>query len=327
MKLEDVGERALLDLARDICEKGHPVSIGVGDDGAAVEIEEGELVVTTDMLIEGVHFSSDIPIEQMGSKAVIVNLSDLAAMGAKPLGLVYSIGVQKDKEVSFISELLRGMNSTARSYDAHLVGGDLNEAEEVIISGTAFGWAAEDELLKRSGAGAGDVIGVTGELGAATAATKVMVEGLSFEGREVLERAMLEPVARIKEGRILSESGRATSAVDITDGLAANLWQISRMSDVKMMVDYESFPISEAARDFAEEQDVDLDEFALYGGEDFELLFTVDSEAWEEVEEKIRDLGTKVTKIGKVEEGEGVYLRRGGEVEELSDRGYEHFRE
>lgn len=327
MKLDDVGERTLLDLARDLCEEGKPVKIGVGDDAAAVDIDEGELVATTDMLIENIHFAPNISIEQMGSRAVIVNLSDLAAMGAKPLGLVYSIGAPGDKETNFISKLLRGMNSTARGYDAYLVGGDLNEAEEVIISGTAFGWTPEDELLTRSGARPGDVVGVTGELGAATAATKVMVEGLSFEGREALERAMLEPVARVKEGRILSESGQATSAVDITDGIAANLWQIARMSEVGMTIDYENLPISEAAREFAEEQDVDVDEFALYGGEDFELLFTVDSEAWGEVEKKIRDMSTGVSRIGEVKEGEGVYIEREGEVEKLPDRGYEHFRE
>lgn len=327
MKLEDIGEGALLKLARNICEKGPSVRVGVGDDGAAVEIEEGSIVATTDMLIEGVHFTPEIPPERIGKKAAVINLSDLAAMGADPLGLVYSLGAPGDTEENFISELLGAMNSTARNHGTYLVGGDLNEAEEVIISGTAFGRAAEGELLLRSGAEGGDLIGITGKLGASTAATKALLEDIPLEGKEPLKKTLLQPVARLEEGRILSESGQVTSAIDITDGLAANLWQISRMSNVGLVVDAERLPVSEAAQEFAKEQGMDLDELTLYGGEDFELLFTVRPGAWEGLEAEFRDLGTKISKVGKVEEGEGVRIRREGSLEELPDRGYEHFRE
>lgn len=325
MKLEDVGERALLALTREICDKGYPVQIGVGDDAASVEIEEGSLVVTTDMLIGGIHFFSDASAEQIGKKAVVVNLSDLAAMGAKPLGLVYSIGAPGDMDVEFIPDILQAMNSTAREYGAYLIGGDLNEAKELIISGTALGTAKEDELLLRSGAKPGDVVAVTGELGASIAATKAVMSGVSLENKESLKRAFFEPVARVEEGRVLSESGKVNSAIDITDGLAANLWQISRMSGVKLIVDEDKFPINKAAREFAEEQAIDMDEIVLFGGEDFELIFTVRSEAWDDLSEKLLDLGTEATKIGVVEEGSGVFIERGEGPEMLSDRGYEHF--
>lgn len=326
MKLKDVGERALLELAREICERGSSVQVGVGDDGAAVGIGEGSLVVTTDMLVEDIHFTSQTPAEQIGKKAVVINLSDLGAMGAEPLGLVYSIGAPKETEFNFISELLNAMNSTARAHDTYIVGGDLNEAKEVIVSGTAFGRAHEGELMLRSGAEVGNFVGVTGELGAASAATKALINGISLEDNDSLKKTLLEPVARVKEGRVLSESGQVTSAIDITDGLAANLWQISRMSEVGLVVDAEELPVSEAARKFAEEQGEDLDNFVLYGGEDFELLFTARPEVWEHLEEKFEELGTRISRLGEVDEGEGVRIRRRGELEKLPDRGYEHFK-
>ncbi|KXB06418.1 hypothetical protein AKJ53_00325 [candidate division MSBL1 archaeon SCGC-AAA382F02] len=327
VKLKDVGEKSLLKLARDICEEGPPVQVGVGDDGAAIKTEGESLVTTTDMLVEGIHFPSDVPIEKIGKKAVVVNLSDLAAMGAEPLGLVFSLGAPNEKEVEFLSDLLKGMNSTARSYDTYLVGGDLNEAEEVIIAGTAIGKVPEDEILLRSGAKPGDVIGLTGELGAAAAATEAILKDVSLKGEESLKKALFEPTARLEEGRILSESGEVTSAIDVTDGLASNLWQISRESEVELTVNFENIPISKAAKEFAEENELNLDTIALYGGEDFELLFTARPEAWDDLKTKIQDLGTEISKIGEVTSGEGVQIKRGNELEEMPDRGYEHFQE
>lgn len=326
MDLEDAGERALLKMARDLCAEGDPVSTGVGDDAAVVELDGKSLVVTTDMLVEGVHFPSETSPEMIGKKATVINLSDIAAMGAKPLGLVYSIGSPGSTDVGFVSRLLRAMNSAAREYGTYLVGGDLNESEQVIVSGTAFGVVEEGKALLRSGARTGDFVGVTGELGAASAAMKAKLDG-NLEEDSPLQEALLKPVARVEEGMILSETEGVNAAIDITDGLAANLWQISRMSEVELEVDYDRLPVSEAAEKFAEEAGEDSDDFVLYAGEDFELLFTARPESWSELTEKFEEIGTKITKIGEVEGGEGVFMEVAGEVRELPDRGYEHFRE
>ncbi len=326
MKLEDVGEKKLLELARSICDEGPRVEVGVGDDAAVLEMDGLYLLASTDMLIEDVHFTRDTPAKQIGRKAVVTNLSDIAAMGAKPLGLVYSIGAPGEKDLEFITGLLQGMNSTARKYDTYIVGGDLNEAETVILSGTAFGQTEKDKLLLRSRAKSGDYIGVTGELGAATAAVMAMVEDLPLEKWGPLKEALEEPEARVKEGRILSESEGVTSAIDITDGLAANLWQISRRSNMNLEVNFEDIPISEAAKEFANEHDTDLDNFVFHGGEEFELLFTVRPDVWEDLEKRFEDVDTKISKIGEVKTGKGVQLLRNGQKEKLPDRGYEHFR-
>lgn len=326
MKLKDVGERSLLELARQICEEGSPIIVSVGDDGAAIRIEKDTLVTTTDMLIEKIHFPSNASTQHIGKKAVVTNLSDLAAMGAKPLGLIFSLGAPGETEVDFISELLQGMNSTARKYGAYVVGGDLNEAEEIIISGAAFGEAEEEELLLRSGAKSGDIIGMTGELGIAAAGLRAILNDISIEDKENLEKGFQNPVARTEEGRVLSQSGQVTSAIDITDGLASNLWQISEMSGVGLIIDEGELPIPQEVRDFSREQGIDLDELTLYAGEDFELLFTVSPEGWDDVAAGVRELGTKISKIGEVKGEEGVFIKRDDELEELPDRGYEHFK-
>lgn len=326
MKLKDVGERALLELACKICAESPNVEVGVGDDAAAIDIGEEYLVVTTDMLIGRIHFPLGAPVEQIGWKAVVVNLSDLAAMGAKPIGLVFSIGAPRDAETDFIEKLLESINSQAQKYGAYLVGGDLNESKDVIISGTAFGRVPKDQLLTRSRALEGNVIAMTGDLGGATAGVKILVEGLPQEGYEELVKAFTEPAARVEVGRILAESGAITSAIDITDGLAANLWQISRMSNVKLTIDEEKLPINPQVEKFSKEHDFDLNDFTLFGGEDFELLFTVKKGEWNSVREAIEDKGIQVTAMGEVSKGSGVYMKKRGEEEELPDRGYEHFR-
>ncbi len=326
-KLEDIGEKGLIDLAKDIYKKDPHVKVGIGDDAAAVKFDEEKLlVVTTDMMIEGIHFTSDIPPKYIGKKVVVANLSDLASMGSAPLGLVYSLGAPGNKEVDFFSDLLNGMNSTAEEHGTSVIGGDLNESERIIISGTAFGKSTEEELILRSGAEKGDIICVTGELGASIAAVKALMGDIPLEKKEGLRRAFYEPSARVEEGMALSKNGNVTAAIDISDGLAADLWQISIMSKASLFVDFEDIPIDKEAEDFAQEQGIDLDELSLFGGEDFELLFTVKPEAWEDLKRRFSKIGTKVTEIGRVKSGEGVYLRRDDSLEELPNRGYEHFR-
>lgn len=326
MKLEEMGERELLELLGDIFEEGPPVKVGIGDDGAAIRVGEETLVVTTDMLIEGVHFVSKIPPESVGRKAVVANLSDLAAMGSEPLALIYSLGAPKNTEVDFVSQLSRGMNSAARSYGTYLVGGDLSEAKQVVISGVAFGTPEGGEILRRSGARPGDLLGVTGELGATSAAVEAILSDVSLKGKKSLREALLKPEARIREGRILSKSGKVTSAIDVSDGLATDLRQIARRSGVGFVVDRGEIPVCGGVEEFSEEWDIDVDKFVLYGGEDFELLFTTRSDSWEELEDEFEKIGTEVSKIGEVTSEMEVYLRREGTLEELPDRGYDHFR-
>lgn len=326
MKISDVGERALVELARRICKRGPRIKVGIGDDAAAVDIDGKYLVATTDMLVAGTHFPRGTTAAQMGFKAVVVNLSDLAAMGAEPLGLIFSVGLPRTLDVGFVKDMLRGMDRAARSYNTYVIGGDLDESDEITIAGAAFGLARKGQLLTRSGARPGDLIAVTGRLGAASAGLKVLLGGIPTKGYEQLVRAQLEPRARVRAGSVLAKSGSVTSAIDITDGLAANAWQISRMSKVKMILNYEKLPIDPVAKKFARSRGLDVNDFALFGGEDFELLFTVRLRGWEKVRQALKRVGATAALIGRATRGRGVFIQRGGKVRTLPDRGYEHFK-
>ncbi|MEA1904570.1 MAG: thiamine-phosphate kinase [Candidatus Hadarchaeota archaeon] len=326
MRIRELGERALIELIRKICTPGSRARVGIGDDAAALDIDGSYLIATTDMLVGRVHFPSGTPPEQMGRKAVVTNLSDLAAMGSEPLGLVFSVGLPRGIAADFVKKMLKSMNASAQAYGTYLVGGDLNESDDIIISGTAFGMVPKKQLLTRSGARTGDLIAVTGELGAATAGLKILLGQLPQRGYKKLVRASTHPVARVKEGRFLAKSGAVTSAIDITDGIAANLWQVSRMSKVKLLIDEEKLPVHPLVKKFAFKYRVSARDFFLFGGEDFELLFTVRKGGWKKVRRGLQRSGTRVTAVGRVVRGRGVYFQGERRPEKMPDRGYEHFR-
>lgn len=325
MRVSDVGERALVELAKRICKSGPRIKVGIGDDAAAIDVDGRYLIATTDMLVARTHFPHGATAEQMGHKAVIVNLSDLAAMGAEPLALIFSVALPRGLDVGFVRRIIRSMDLTARKYGTYVVGGDLDESNDITIAGSAFGLASKGKLLTRSGAKPGDVIAVTGRLGAASAGLKLLLERFPPKGYEKLIKAQLEPIARVREGTVLAENG-ARAAIDITDGLAANLWQMSRMSKVKLIIDREKVPIHPLVQKFAEQHEFNVEDFALFGGEDFELLFTVQRRSWRRAKLALRHIGTKVTVIGHVARGRGVYIQRDSVLKKLPDRGYEHFR-
>ena len=325
MRVSDVGERALVELARRICKSGPRVKVGIGDDAAAIDIDGKYLVATTDMLVASTHFPHDTTAEQMGHKAVIVNLSDLAAMGAEPLAMVFSVALSRKLDVSFVRRIIKSMDLTARRYGTYVVGGDLDESDDITIAGAAFGLASKSRLLTRSGARPGDVIAVTGQLGTASAGLEILLERLPSKGYEKLIRAQLEPVARVREGMLLAKNG-VKAAIDITDGLAANLWQMSRMSKVKLIIEREKVPIHPLVNKFAERNGFDVEKFALFGGEDFELLFTVKRGSWKKVQLALKRAGTTASAIGYVTHGRGVYVQKRNILKKLPDRGYEHFK-
>lgn len=327
MKVSDFGERALVELARKICKRGPRVEIGIGDDAAAIDIDGRNcMVVTTDMLVHKKHFPPHTSAEQMGHKAVVANLSDLAAMGAMPFALVFSVGLPRNLDVSFVERMIRSMDVVARKYEAYVVGGDLSETDDIIIAGTAFGVAEKRRILTRAGARPGDSIAITGKLGSASAGLEILLKKLPSEGYGQLTKAQLEPIARVKEGILLSKSGRTTSAIDVTDGLAANLWQLSRESKVKLIVDRAKVPVHPLVEKFAARHGLDADDFVFFGGDDFELLFTVRAGGWKKIQLALRRVGTVATQIGHATRGRGVFIQAEGEMQALPDRGYEHFK-
>lgn len=289
-KVSSVGERALISRLSEIFnapegkERGQEeVLIGAGSDDCAVLNLKGEdcLVVTTDMLHRTTDFPEEMTPWQMGWMSAAVNLSDIAAMGAEPTGLLMAIGMPSDTEIAFVEELARGIQECAEFCGTTVIGGDLDTHAELTITGTALGKVKKSQLLLRKGAKPGDLVCVTGYTGSAGAALKAIQSKRAIS--ETVLKALFEPVPRIKEARKLAESGAVTSMMDTSDGLAMSLYDLSRQSKVGFRIREATLPILPEVRACVSGPE-ELLELALYTGGDFELIFTADPERLKKVQ-------------------------------------------
>ena len=302
LKVSDIGEK---ELVRYIIANSKDIT---PDDTAITELTDSNLISTCDMLIQSRHFPENMSYFDMGFKSVTVNVSDLAAMGAEPLGFLLSIAIPKDLDVDSFKQIIEGVLSACNYYSIPLIGGDTNEAYEIIISGTALG-LAESPLMKDTYE-IGDLIAVTGDIGLAA---------LGFE-LEILDNVYtkhsLKPEAKIKEGLILKDF--ATSATDITDGLASELYEIKR-DGFGFMIYEEFLGITDEYKEISEKLNLDYLDLILHVGEDFELLFTISKD-------NLEKLPIDVKVIGEVTDSDVVELTlENGFVEEIKNRGYEHY--
>ncbi len=302
LKVSDIGEK---ELVRYIIANSKDIT---PDDTAVTKLNDSNLISTCDMLIQSRHFPKNMSYFEMGFKSVTVNVSDLAAMGAEPLGFLLSIAIPKDLDLDFFKEIIAGVLSACDYYSIPLIGGDTNEAYEIIISGTALGLA--DKPLMKDTYQKGDLIAVTGDIGLAA---------LGFELEtfdNIYTKKSLKPEARIKEGLILKDF--ATSATDITDGLASELYEIKK--DGFGFTIYEEFlGISDEYKDMANDLNLDYLDLVFHVGEDFELLFTISKDNLEKL-----PIDCKV--IGEVTDSDIVELvLENGFVEEIKNKGYEHY--
>lgn len=299
-------------LLRALSPAGREVLAGAGDDDCAVARwpgSRGLLVLTTDML----HASADFPPGatplQMGWMAAAVNLSDLAAKGARPLYLLMSVGLPKF-DPKFAREVARGIDLCARRYGARVVGGDLDKTGEVTIAGFAVGCARR--WVSRSGARPGDLVGATGPFGVAESLLLHLKKRKPLPG-PLARKRLLEPVPRVVEGLRLAR--RATAMTDVSDSLALSLHDIARASGVGFRLDPDSLPVDPAVRAAARLGAEPLD-LLLYGGGDFGLLFTYPPRADSALRRSVR-----FHRLGVAVRRRGVFL---GD-ERVEERGYSHF--
>lgn len=324
MKVLDVGERRLIQMAKKIFNSRKWVEVGIGDDSAVLRVGRKRIVLTTDMLIEGIHFLPGATPEHIARKSVVATLSDLAAMGANPLSLLFSVALPRGTGLSFVRRMMKEMNRVAMEYSAPVVGGDLSEGGRITIAGTGVGEVTK-HLLKRSGARPGDLVAVTGALGKASAGLMILRRNFPQSRFKGLVKAQLEPACRVREGRAIGGIEGVTAAIDISDGFAMNLSQLAEESGVKVVIEGEAIPADPLVLEFSEKYNLDPSEFILYGGEDFELIFTFQKKAEKKVVREFKRLGSRVTVVGRVAEGRGIFLRRDGKIERLPSRGFEHF--
>jgi thiamine-monophosphate kinase len=277
------------------------------------------------MLVGKTDVPKTMSLWQAARKAVIMNISDLAAKGAQPIALLASIGIPPSMTETDIQQIGKGLNAGAREYNAYILGGDTNEASDLIISCMALGVCSKHHLIKRSGAKPGEYVAVTGSFGKAASGLKILMNSLSApENSGVLVDSVLMPKARVKEGLVLAQSRLATAAIDSSDGLAWSLHELSRASNVGFRLD--KLPVAPEAESFAEIHGFDSVELALYGGEEYELVVTIKPKLWQEAKKAVETVGGSLIKVGRVTEEKQLLLQTGGKLVSIEARGWEHFK-
>ena len=333
MKVSELGEFGLIDLLAKMVNASRDnqlaswrqLLIGIGDDAAAWQGDASIQLATTDSFIQDVHFPSGVASwNELGWKAMAVNLSDIAAMGGLPRYALVSLALPDNTEVDDVTALYSGMLDLAQQWGIALIGGNISRAPIVAITLTILGTVRNrgKRMLTRSTAKPGESIVVTGELGAAAAGLEMLSKGLKFNSQATacFRGAFLHPYPRIAEGRILVEQGVKT-AIDLSDGLVSDLNQICKASQVSARVEVERVPIEPTVKVHFGGRALEL---ALSGGEDYELLFTGKAEVIDRVK---KAAACPITVIGEVVAGrEGVTLvdKQGNRVN-LGWAGWEHF--
>ncbi len=296
--------------------------VGIGDDCAIIGGESGDLLVSTDMLIEGVHFLREkASPEDVGWKAVAVNLSDIAAMGGTPIATFLSIALPKDAQEGWAERFIEGYAEISRRFGVPLLGGDTTSSlRDVVINVGIVGRCERGKALGRGGARVGDTIFVTGTLGDSGAGLKALLADLArTEECDHLIGKHLRPIPRIAEGERLLATGMVGAMMDISDGIASDLGHILRASGVGAYVELEQLPLSPQLQTLCRQQGWSTHELATSAGEDFELLLTAPEEIAKEVDFPLYP-------IGKITEGEPkIEWRKGGARIEFNGKGYTHF--
>lgn len=296
--VSQLGEFGLIDhLTKSFDIKHSSTLKGIGDDSAVLDFKDKKVVVSTDLLVEGVHFDlSYMPLKHLGYKAVVVNLSDIAAMNAKPTQITVSIAVSNRFPLEALEELFNGIALAAKTYNIDVIGGDTTSSQKgLIISITVLGEANEDEIVYRNGAKENDLIVVSGDLGSAYMGLQVLEREKQvfqvnpnnqpdLDAYTYLIERQLKPEARTDIKELLEKlEVKPTSMIDISDGLSSELIHICKQSNVGCNLFEEKIPVDPQFIDVCEEFNIDSTTIALNGGEDYELLFTIPLEDFDKI--------------------------------------------
>ncbi|MFZ5876464.1 MAG: thiamine-phosphate kinase [Nitrospirota bacterium] len=335
-ELRRLGEFGLIARLAKLCPTtSSQLRLGVGDDAAVVRPKPNtEILVTTDVLVEGVDFErGNTPFERLGEKALAANLSDIAAMGGRPTVFFVSLSIPARAAVRAADALYRGLGRCARRYGVTLGGGDVSAAPCWSVAVTVLGEVARGRALTRAGARPGDLLCVTGTVGDSRAGLALLQRGgrtprglARSHVKRLIGRHQL-PTARIQIGRQLADQRLATAAIDLSDGLAADVRHLCEASKVGVEIDLSALPMSTALRQYAEAVRRDPIGYALGGGEDFELLIAIPPKHLARAQ-RLADPHAPLTVIGRITSArKGLTVVDGtGRRRPLPNVGYEHFR-
>jgi thiamine-monophosphate kinase len=306
---------------KPIAVKRNDVLFGIGDDAACLQIPQGNhVLVSTDTLVSGIHFLPEWDSYDIACKAVMVNISDMAAMAADPCWITLALTLP-ELNLSWLKSFARGLNDSLNEFNVDLIGGDTTHGP-LSITLTIMGLSPYGQTVKRNGAKPGDVILVSGQLGAAALAVKFLNnQSIPANDRAELMQKLLHPKPRVDLNTILRSY--SSSAIDISDGLSADLNHICVASAVGACLNKEMIPIHDLLNKYLGDQAVDL---ALTGGDDYELCFTVSSQLFKAMMKELNRANLVCYPIGVIEEAQGLRIRSSDNTcEELKPKGYSHF--
>jgi len=324
--IRQLGEFGLINRIATKVRQDLGIAIGIGDDAAATWQTGGLLTLsTTDMLVEGVHFDLSLcdPMT-LGKKSLSVNLSDIAAMGAKPLYFLLSLAIPSTTTIEFVDGFTSGLLARAQEFDVTLIGGDTcASASGTVISITLLGEQAPDKIVGRNGARPDDLIFITGTVGDSALGLQLLRKGQKH-GKPVCRH--LDPIPRVLEGQALAAAGAITAMIDVSDGLVGDLRHILNKSSVGADLYLEMLPLSDCYREHFLRDPGELYAMALSGGEDYELLFTAPPSRREEIRSIFREHGTPVSEIGKITAAPRLRIvSSDGETLPVEKIGFDHF--
>jgi thiamine-monophosphate kinase len=317
-------ERQIVGILKRHFDSRPKLPMGFEDDVAAFPMSRGRLVVLkTDMLVGSTDVPLGMTLRQAARKAVVATVSDFAAKGVQPRGLLVSLGLPPPVSTSTVNQITSGLKRGTREYRCRIIGGDTSETHDLVIDCIGFGFTKTGRILRRDGAKPGDIVAVTGDFGRTTAGLRILLGKKRPWPRKFskLVYSVLLPAARLETGLKLARTGFVNSSIDSSDGLAWSLHEIARLSHANIVLG--TIPVAPDAKRFAEEQGLVAEELALFGGEEYELVVTIARNMFAAVKGKIPSL----IEIGKVEKGTGeVTALVSGGWTKVEPHGYEHFR-
>lgn len=316
-RLEDMGEREIVRRIRNLIAETE-WGMGLGDDAAAIPFEDSYLLITTDLMARKTHIPEAMTPFQTGWHITAINLSDIAAMGGKPLGFFIALGLPREMDYENLKQCVLGMEKCCSEFGIGILGGDTKESEEFTLSGTAIGTVPKNQILLRKGSHVGDDICITGTLGLAACGFYALKRGLKLDDAV---SSLLTPRPRIEDGMALSSSGTVTACMDVSDGLASSLHQMTELGGSHFRIIFEDIPKPQELSSFP---DIPPEDLVLFFGGDYELLFTAKKDSLEDAQQALERVGSRLWRIGEVIDSDENIIVKGGEEHPLPNKGWEH---
>jgi len=305
---------------------GHPTFpiSKIGDDVAVIPLKDESLVITSDMLV----FNTDVPpgmnYSQIARKSIVMSVSDLASKGVIPSGVLVSLGITRNMKRYEIETLIDGFSSATNEFGVKIVGGDVNETSELVINCSMFGFS--DGIVKRGGAHPNESVVVSGPFGFPASGLKILLDNAKAEKQFKINalNSLYTPTPPFALGVELHKNGIPTSSIDSSDGLAVSLYEISEQSGVSIRID--NIPVPDGLVQFSKMNNLVADELVLYGGEEYEIVWTIPNEKFELADRIAKQMGRQLIPIGRTSSklSGSVYLTKGGRNKIVERRGWMH---